>query len=78
MAPGPAEIFILFFFLAIMAVSLLSVAVWVWGLIDCLTNEPSGDDQKVIWVVVILLAGMIGAILYLLIRRPDRIRKYGR
>jgi len=51
---------------------------WVFVLVDCLRNEPSEGNEKVIWVLVILLTSFVGALLYLVLRRPKRIEKYGR
>ena len=54
-----------------------SFIIWVWSLIDCATNEPGGTD-KIVWILVILLGGCIGAPIYLLVRRPRRILENGR
>jgi hypothetical protein len=47
-------------------------------LIDCLVNEPSEGNDKIIWVLVIIFTGWIGALIYLFARRPRRKEKYGR
>ncbi len=54
------------------------LALWIWALVDCITKEPDKGNDKLIWVLVIVLANWIGALLYLLIRRPQRIREQGR
>ena len=51
---------------------------WIWMLIDCLVNEPSEGNDKIIWVLVIIFVGWIGALIYLLARRSRRKTKYGR
>ena len=65
-----------------MAVSVLlglaTMAFWVWMLIDCATKEPSEGNDKVIWILVIVLTGWIGALVYYFARRPQRIAKFGR
>lgn len=58
--------------------TLLGVIFWAWMLIDCLTKEPSEGNDKLIWVLVIIFASGIGAVIYYLVRRPERIRIYGR
>jgi len=50
---------------------------WVWMLIDCATKEPSEGNDKIIWMLVILLTHVIGALIYFLVRRPQRIQRYG-
>jgi hypothetical protein len=68
---GFAELIFLALFLGILAL-------WIWVLVDCIKNEPveRGND-RIVWILVILLAGIIGAMLYLGIRRPTRIQKFG-
>jgi hypothetical protein len=56
---------------------LLGFILWVWALIDCINNEPSEGNDKLIWVLVILFAQLIGALIYLVVRRPVRIRQVG-
>ena len=46
-------------------------------LVDCLKNEPSEGNDKVIWTIVILLLNFLGALLYFLVRRPERIARFG-
>ena len=52
---------------------LLGTAFWVWMLLDCAINEPTDGNDKLIWVLIILFAQVIGATLYLLVRRPQRL-----
>lgn len=56
----------------------LAWVLWLSPLIDCLKNEPSAGNDKIVWVLVIFFTNMIGGILYLTIRRPARIAQYGR
>lgn len=46
-------------------------------LVDCLRNEPSEGNDKLIWVLVIALAGCVGAGIYFFVRRPARPQKLG-
>ncbi len=50
---------------------------WIWMIINCAMNEPGGSD-KIVWILVILLGGCIGAAIYLLVRRPKRIQQFGK
>ena len=45
---------------------------WIWTLLDCIKNEPNEGNERVIWVVVIAAANWIGALIYLIARRPKR------
>lgn len=55
-----------------------AIAFWIWMLVDCITKEPDQGNDKLIWVLVIVLLGLIGALVYLIARRPQRIREHGR
>jgi hypothetical protein len=63
---GPVEWFI------ILGMLLMSV-VWIWALVDCLLHEPAQGNAKLIWIIVIVFTHGIGALLYLLLRRPRRM-----
>ncbi len=78
--PGP-EIFAFLpciFFPCIAIFSLLGVAIWIWALVEVLTKESSEGNDKLVWALVVALTGLIGALIYLLIRRPERKRTLGR
>lgn len=50
---------------------------WIWMIVDCATKEKSEGNEKVVWILVIVLTHWIGALIYLLARRPKRIQQYG-
>jgi len=51
---------------------------WIWTLIDCIKNEPTEGNERIIWVVVIAVTGWVGALIYLIARRPKRKATLGR
>jgi len=57
---------------------ILTTIFWVWMLVDCATKEPSEGNDKVVWILVIVFTYWVGALIYLLVRRPERIRLHGR
>lgn len=72
-------------FLAIGLIWLVSVAFaclvfgfWIWMLIDCLSNEPSQGNDKLVWALVIIFTHGLGAAIYYFVRRPDRISQFGK
>jgi preprotein translocase subunit Sss1 len=65
----------LFSVLGIVGIGL--VVFWIWVLVDCIKNEPSQGNDKLVWVLVILLLGWVGALVYFFARRPQRIRELG-
>ena len=55
-----------------------AIVFWVWMIIDCAVNEPGGSRDKIVWILVILLAHWVGALVYYFVRRPQRIAQYGK
>ncbi len=45
---------------------------WAWALIDCIRNEPEGSQDRLLWALVILFSHLVGAVLYVILRRPKR------
>jgi hypothetical protein len=71
-------LFIPFLILLIAGIGVAGTVLWIWMLIDCATNEPSEGTDKLVWILVILFTHLLGALIYLLVRRPERRRMYGR
>lgn len=73
---GPGETFILlpiFIFFGVIAI--LLVAFWIWMLVDCATNNYLQGNDKVVWVLVVVLVGWLGAIIYFFIARQAIARQ---
>ena len=64
--------------LAFFAMAILGTLFWIWMLVDCVTREPSTGNDKIVWVVIIALTHWIGALIYFLVRRPQRLATVGR
>jgi len=60
-----------------MGIGIGGLVLWIWTLIDCINNETDEGNERVIWVVVIAAAQLIGALIYLIVRRPKRIAILG-
>jgi len=58
-------------------VALLATAFWIWVLVDCATKEPSGSNDKIVWILIIVFVHFLGALIYYFARRPTRIAQYG-
>jgi Phospholipase_D-nuclease N-terminal len=67
-----------FFHIGINGIAVFATLFWIWVLIDCITKESSEGNDKVAWVLIILFAPLIGALLYYFVRRPERIKTVGR
>ena len=57
---------------------ILMACLWLCALVDCALNESSEGNDKTVWVIIIIFANVIGAIIYLTARRPQRKTKLDR
>jgi hypothetical protein len=64
---GPAEILII-------VATLGLLGFWIWMLIDCATREEN-QTQKILWIILMVVVGVIGAPLYFFIRKLPRKAK---
>jgi hypothetical protein len=67
-----------FFGLIVFFVVVAIFAFWIWMIVDCATKEPSEGNDKLVWIVIIVFAQIIGALIYYFVRRPQRLAKFGR
>ena len=58
--------------------SLVATAFWIWMLVEASTRETDESGDRLMWTLVIVFTHWIGALIYLLVRRQERIRKLGR
>lgn len=65
---GIAGILMILFFILIPGI------LWIWALIDIIRSEFADSTNKVIWVLVIIFLPVIGALLYLLIGRGQKLK----
>lgn len=64
--------------LAIGFLCLVGTGLWIWMLIDCATKEADTGNTKTAWVLIIAITHFVGAMLYMLVRRPQRMAELGR
>lgn len=79
--PDVAPVFsicFLAFWLLFMVAMLAGLVFWIWMLIDCIQNEPSEGNDKLIWMLVVIFTSWLGALIYYFIRRPERKRRFGK
>jgi uncharacterized membrane protein YidH (DUF202 family) len=62
----------------LIAIGLAAFAFWIWMLIECVTKEPDTGNTKVCWVLIIVFAHVVGALIYYLVRRDQRYAEVGR
>jgi DNA-directed RNA polymerase subunit RPC12/RpoP len=64
---------ILYILLMIFMFGLVATVIgfWIWMIVDCMNNEPPGND-KIAWLLVVILLNWIGALVYFSTRRSAR------
>ena len=43
---------------------------WIWMLIHAIQNKHLTDAERIVWVLVVVLLNLLGAVLYFLLGRP--------
>ena len=66
------------FMLTFGAFALFAGVFWIWMLIECAMKEPSEGNDKIVWIIIILFMNWLGALIYLIARRPKRVAEHGR
>ena len=52
-------------------------AFMIWMIVDCALHETRVGNERLIWVIITVFVPYVGAIVYYLFRRPERIRALG-
>jgi hypothetical protein len=66
---GGLELLLVLFLLPL---GLLSLAFWIWMLVDAAQNRGLSQDEKIIWIIVVALLHFLGALIYFFFGRPKR------
>lgn len=62
-------------FTILMVLVLAGFALWIWALVDAIRVPDDSmyrAGNKLVWVLVIVFTGFLGALIYLVVGRPDR------
>lgn len=68
-------------FLVFGLIAVAGLVLWIWALVDAIKVPDDSmfkSGNKIIWVLVIVFTGFVGAIIYLMVGRPtdvDRARR---
>ncbi len=71
-------LFHMLFTLLFLIVFIAATVFWIKMLIECATKEPDTGNTKLVWVVIIVFTHIIGALIYYVVRRPQRYAEVGR
>jgi hypothetical protein len=73
---GGAVILGLVFMLIIFILAILAFVFWILMLVDCVERKFKEEIEKVVWVLVIIFTGIIGALIYyFIIKVKDKKKK---
>ena len=59
---GIGGIFAVMFFMFIIVI--LFAIFWIWMIVDCAQRKFKDDGSKIAWILIVVLLGFIGAIIY--------------
>jgi hypothetical protein len=54
---------------------LVPLALFIWALIDILKSEFKDANNRIIWLIVLLILPIIGAVIYLVVGTRQKIGK---
>ncbi len=46
---------------------MIGLAFWIWMIYECATREPN-SSEKILWLLLVVLAPVIGSLIYFLVR----------
>jgi len=56
------------------AIALFAFVFWVWMIIDCAKRDFKKDVEKIVWILVLIFTGIIGAIIYYFVVKNGKKR----
>jgi hypothetical protein len=59
-------------FVCLLGFIIAATIFWVWMLVDCVVNKRISDNQKAIWILVMIFTHLLGALLYLFLGRSSQ------
>ena len=65
--------FSMIFMVVIIALMFLPLIFWILMLVDCAKRKYKKENDKVMWILIVALLGVIGAaVYYFVVKRPDK------
>ena len=47
-----------------MLIGVLFFVFWIWMIVDCAKRNFKSSTEKIVWIIVVVLAGWIGSLVY--------------
>mgnify|MGYP000684073716 CR=1 FL=1 len=57
--------------------ALAGVGLWLWSLIHCIVNKRLSDGNRILGIILILVLGLLGSLIYLFLPRRRLVRRTG-
>lgn len=61
--------FFIVVWITIVAIFLAGFIFWIWTIIDCARREFPQENDKLLWILIIVLLGVLGSIIYVIVGR---------
>ena len=72
-AIGGFVLFFILIWLALIVLAILAFIFWILMIIDVAKRKFKNDNDRLVWILVVILAGIIGAIIYyFVIKKPNK------
>jgi prolipoprotein diacylglyceryltransferase len=72
-AVGGFVIFFILIWILFFAVGILALIFWIFMIVDVASRKFKQENDKVMWILIVILTGVIGAaIYYFIIKKPDK------
>jgi hypothetical protein len=52
-----------------LVLGIVALIFWIWALIDAIQNPALSSNERLIWILVIVLTNWVGALIYLAVGR---------
>jgi len=56
-------------------VIIIGLALWIWMIVDAAIRKYKTDSEKVVWIIVIVFANILGAVVYFYIHGKNPLKK---
>lgn len=65
-----ASIIGILFMLIMITIGFLGLIFWIWMLVHAIKNKGLTDNERLVWVLVIIFVSFLGAVIYFFAGRP--------
>jgi hypothetical protein len=64
--------------IAMVVFLLVTTGLWLWSLIHCIQNKRISDSNRTLGIILIVVLGLLGSIIYLCLPEGGSRSRYGR